>query len=541
MKRRGLIKGAMAAAASTGCGLPPARAQAAAPDIVAPDVARTLRVIPQANLTSLDPVWTTAVVTRNHAYMVYDQLVAVDADYHPQPQMADSWTTEDDDKTWTFKLREKLSFHDGTPVLARDCVASIRRWQARDTLGQTLAAVTNSLDAPDDRTIRFRLKHSFPLMLYALGKPSPMPLFIMPERLATTDPFKAITDATGSGPFRFLKDEWNPGSRAAWAKFEGYVPRTEFPDGIAGGRRANVDRVVWTVIPDGATAAAAMTSGEQDYWEYPLHDLLPVLKKSPDLVVGQRLTEATYAGMRLNHLQPPFNNERVRQALLMAIDQHDFMHAVAGDDEGGKVWGVCESIYKCGGPFESADGNDMLRTHSVAKASEALKASGYKGERTVVLSPSDYPQINALTLVTADLMKRVGFNVDLVAMDWGTLVQRRASKESIEKGGWSVFHSTWSASDVQNPAVHQQLRANGAGAWFGWPDDPKIEQMRDAWLDTTDGSSRKKLAAELQVRAFQTVPFIPLGYYWQPSAWRKNVTGTFPCQVTSFWKIGKST
>jgi len=538
MHRRALIA-ASAATALTRLAGQPAHAQPA-PAIVTPDAAHTLRVIPQANLTSLDPVWTTAVVTRNHAYMVYDQLVAVDADFHPQPQMADSWKTDEDGKTWLFTLREKLVFHDGTPVLARDCVASIRRWQARDSLGQTIAAITDALDAPDDRTIRFRLKHPFPLLTFALGKPSPMPLFIMPERVAATDPYKAITDPTGSGPFRFLKDEWDPGSSAAWAKFEGYVPRTEFPDGIAGGRRANVDRVVWTVIPDSATAAAAMTSGEQDYWEYPLHDLLPVLKRSSDVVVGQRLTEGTYAGMRLNHLNPPFSNEKVRQALLMAIDQRDYMRAVAGDPENGKVWAACESVYTCGGTYETVAGNEMLRLHSIARATEALKASGYKGERTVILAPSDYPQINALSLVTADVMKRIGFNVDLVATDWGTLTQRRASKAPVEKGGWSVFHSTWSGADVQNPAIHQNLRANGAGAWFGWPDDPDIERMRDAWIDAKDAASRKTIADALQVRAFQTVPFIPLGYYWQPSAWRKNLTGTFKCPVTSFWNIGKS-
>jgi peptide/nickel transport system substrate-binding protein len=534
MQRRALITGIGALAATR---MTPALAQ---PAIVAPAAARVLRVIPQANLTSLDPVWTTAVVTRNHGYLVYDQLVAVDADFRPQPQMADSWKTEDDGKTWLFTLREKLAFHDGAPVLARDCVASIRRWQARDSLGQTIAAITDALDAPDDRTIRFRLKHPFPLLTFALGKPSPMPLFIMPERIAATDPYKAITDPTGSGPFKFVRDEWNPGSRAVWSKFDGYVPRTEFPDGIAGARRANVDRVEWTVIPDSATAAGAMVSGEQDYWEYPLHDLLPILKRAPEVVIGQRLAQGTYAGMRLNHLNPPFDNVKVREALLMAIDQRDYMRAVAGEDVGGKVWAVCETVYTCGGTYQSDAGNEALRLHSIEKATAALKASGYKGERTVLLAPSDYPQINALSLVTADVMRRMGFNVDLVATDWGTLTQRRASKAPVEKGGWSVFHSTWSGADVQNPAIHQNLRANGEGAWFGWPDDPQIEKLRESWIDATDATTRKKIADALQVRAFETVPFIPLGYYWQPSAWRKNVTGTFPCQVTSFWNIGKT-
>jgi peptide/nickel transport system substrate-binding protein len=368
-----------------------------------------------------------------------------------------------------------------------------------------------------------------------------MPLINMPERIAMTDPFKPISDPTGSGPFRFLPDEWNPGSRAAWARHAGYVARDEKVSGIAGGRRPLVERVEWTVIPDSATAASAMVSGEQDYWEYPLHDLVPLLKRAPNVVVGQRLATGTYAGIRLNHLQPPFNNIKVRQALLLGVDQQEYLRAVAGDPDdsaspGGKAWGVCESVYTCGTALETAAGNDRLRAHSIEKARAALKESGYNGERTVLLAPSDYPQINALSLVTADIMQHMGFNLDLVATDWGTVTTRRANQGPVDKGGWSVFHSTWSGTDVQNPAIHQNLRANGNGAWFGWPTDPELERLRAEWMEAPIGD-QKRIGDQIQARAFETVPFVPLGYYWQPSAWGKSVTGTFPCPITSFWNI----
>jgi peptide/nickel transport system substrate-binding protein len=299
-----------------------------------------------------------------------------------------------------------------------------------------------------------------------------------------------------------------------------------------------VDRIEWTVISDSATAAAAMINGEQDYWEYPLHDLLPLIRRSKDVVVGQRLSQGTYAGARLNHLHPPFDNPATRRAVLLGIDQRDHLRAVVGDDT--SLWAACESVFTCGGPYETAAGNAPLRTHDVKKAAAALKAAGYAGERTVVLDPSDYPQIHALTLVTTDVLQKMGFNVDLVSTDWGTVTQRRASQEPVERGGWSVFHSTWSGADVVNPAIHQNLRANGNGAWFGWPTDPVIETMRNDWIDAASESARKSLADKIQVEAMQSVPFIPLGYYWQPSAWRKNVTGVFPCQVTAFWNIGKA-
>ena len=510
----------------------------AAPRLARGQGARTLRVIPQANLTSLDPIWTTAVVTRNHAYLVYDQLVAMDATFVPRPAMAEGWTEAPDGLEWTFTLRPGLLFHDNEPVRAQDAVASIRRWMARDSLGQTLATLTTELAALDDRRFRFRLARPFPLLPAALGKPSPMPCFVFPERLARTDPFKQVTDPTGSGPYRFLRDEWNPGSRAVWARFDGYRPGPGAPDGIAGGRHANLDRIVWTVISDSATAASALANGEQDYWEYPLHDLVPLLKRNRDVVVGQRLSEGTYAGMRVNHLHPPFDNPAVRRAVLLGIDQRDHLRAVAGDDE--KAWANCESVYACGTAYGTDAGNAPLRTRDAARAKAALAASGYAGQRTVLLAPSDYPQINALSLVTADVMAKMGFNLDLVSTDWGTVTQRRASQEPVERGGWSVFHSTWSGADVVNPAIHQNLRANGAGAWFGWPTDPVLETMRNDWIDAADEPARRRLADAIQVRAMETVPFIPLGYYWQPSAWRRNVTGVFPCQVAAFWNIGLS-
>ena len=521
MRRRSLLLGAAALAS-------PAVAQPA----------QILRVIPQANLTSLDPIWTSAVVTRNHAYLVYDQIVAMDSQFIPRPAMAEGWTQEAGGLEWTFTLRDGLRFHDNEPVRAIDCVASIRRWMARDSLGQTLASLTLALDALDDRRFRFRLAKPFPLLTAALAKPSPAPCFVFPERLARTDPFKQIVDPTGSGPFRFLKDEWNPGSRAAWARADTYRPGPGAPDGIAGARIPKLDRIEWTVISDSATAAAAISNNEQDYWEYPLHDLIPLLKRNKDVVVGQRLSQGTYAGARVNHLHPPFDNPAIRRALLLGIDQRDHLRAVVGDDQ--SLWSVCESVYTCGAAYGTDAGNAALRAHSPARAAEALKAAGYTGQRTVMIEPSDYPQIHALSLVTADVMTRMGFNLDVVSTDWGTVIQRRASQEPVDRGGWSVFHSTWSGADVVNPAIHMNLRANGPGAWFGWPSDPVIETMRNDWIDAAAEDDRKRLADAIQVQAMQSVPFIPLGYYWQPSAWRRTVTGVLPCQVLAFWNISKT-
>lgn len=520
MRRRSMMMAAMAG---------PALAQGSA--------ARVLRVIPQANLTSLDPVWTTAVVTRNHGMMVYDNITTVNAAGEVKPQMAEGWDITDEGRSWTFSLRPGLRFHDNEPVRAADCVASIRRWAARDSFGQVVWAAVDQLAALDDRRFRFRLKRPFPFLALAMGR-SQGPVPVLPERLANTDPFTQVRDATGSGPFRFLANEWNPGQRAVWARNDAYVPRQEPPDGLAGGRAARIERVEWTVISDPATAANAMQTGEQDYWEYPLHDLLPLMRRNRNIVIEQRLLSGTYGCLRFNHLHPPFNNVAIRRAVALAVDQRDYLRAVAGEDPAG--WSVCEGVFTCGTPMASEEGSEVLKSRSIEAGRAALRAAGYANERVVLIAPGDYPQINAISLVTADLLRRLGMNVELVSTDWGTLVQRRTSREPVERGGWSVFHTTAGGDALDTPPVHLFLRSNGAQAWFGWPEDAQIERLRAEWLEAPNEAAAQTIAHALNRRAMETLPYVPLGFYWQPSAWRRNVTNVFRTPATVFWGISKS-
>jgi peptide/nickel transport system substrate-binding protein len=516
---------------------------AGAAGLVAPRVvgaqgaaARTLRVIPQANLTSLDPVWTTAVVTRNNAFLVYDQICAQDAGGAIRPQMAEGWEVSDDRLSVTFTLREGLLFHDGERVTAKDCVASIERWARRDPFMQVLQPLIAEVAALDDRRFRFRLHRPVPLLLEALGQ-TQFPCFVMPERLARTDAFQQLREAVGSGPFRFLPNEWNPGQFTAWAKNERYVPRQEPVDGLAGGRAPRLDRVEWTIITDPATSANAMVLGEQDYWEYPLHDLLPVMRRSRELVVQQRLLDGTYGICRFNTLTPPFNNPAIRRAVAMAVDQRDYLRAVAGNEQDG--WGVCEGVFTCDTPLANEAGSEVLKTRNIERARAALREAGYGNERVVLIAPGDYPQINALSMVTADVMRRLGMNLEVVSTDWGTLVQRRASKEPVERGGWSVIHTTSSGQSLTQPVTHLFLRANGPNAWFGWPEDAGIERLRAAYVEAPDPAERRRVAEALNRSAMELMAYIPLGYYWQPSAWRRNLTGVFRAPATVFWNIGK--
>jgi peptide/nickel transport system substrate-binding protein len=529
VRRRDVLKLGAAAATTAATAL-------AAPRLARAEADRVLRFIPQADLAVLDPVWTSVYVTRNHGYLVFDTLYGQDSAYRAQPQMVEGATTGQDGKLWHLTLRDGLTFHDGSKVLARDCVASIRRWAKRDAFGQTLMLTTDELSAPDDRTIQFRLKAPFPLLPEALGKIGINMLPIMPERLANTDAFKQVTEMVGSGPFRFLTDERVSGSRVAYARFDAYQPRQGgVPDWTAGPKIAHFDRIVWNVIPDAATAAAAMQTAEADWWEQPVFDLLPLLNRDPNLVTSVVEVTGNIGLLRMNQLFPPFDNPAIRGALLRAMDQDDFMTAVAGDDR--TAWRDNIGFFAPGTPMASDAGLSALAPpHDAAAAKAAIAQAGYGGEKVVILTPGDYPRIYALCSVAADLMKRCGLNVDMQTVDWGTVIRRRASKEPPDKGGWNVFITTFTGADMSSPASNLALRGNGTNSWFGWPTAPALETLRNQWLAAPDLAAQQKIAAQIQLQAFADVPFLPLGQFFQPTVQRKTLVDGLK-GMPLFWNI----
>jgi peptide/nickel transport system substrate-binding protein len=507
----------------------------AAPAIGRAQAASVLRYVPAADLAALDPVWTTASQTRDHAMMVYDTLYGLDNALSPQPQMLEGHLVEQDGLRWTLTLREGLQFHDGTPVRAADCVASIRRWAVRDGFGQALFAATDALAALDDRRMEFRLKHAFPSLPYALAKLT-SPCVIMPERLARTDPFTAVTDPTGSGPFRLKADERLAGARTVWERFPGYRPRAQgVAEGTAGPKVAHFDRVEWLIMPDGATAASALQRAEVDWLRWPLSDLLPVLRRARGVALKVIEPQGLIGKFRFNHLHPPLNSAAVRRAILPALSQADYMLAAVGDDRA--MWNDGVGFFTPGSAMASDVGMEALTApRSLDAAKRALAASGYRNERTVVMSPTDFPIYMAMANVTGQLLKQIGFNVDLQATDWATAMQRRAKPEPVDQGGWSVFHTGWGGIEETNPITNIWLRANGRGAAPGWPESPEIERLRDAWLRAPDLATQQALARDLQRQAFLDLPYIPTGQVFTPVAHRTDLTGML-LGLPAFWNI----
>ncbi len=526
MLRRTLLTGAAAATL-------------ARPALAQPAAARVLRYVPQSDLTVLDPVFTTAYITRHHSMMVYDQLYGLDSTLKPQPQMVEGHVVEQGGLFWRFTLREGLLFHDGEPVRGRDCIASIRRWAQRDALGQALMARVAEMAAPEDRVFTIRLNKAFGPMLDTLAKVGPSALFVMPERIASVDANTQIRETIGSGPFRFKADERIVGARVVYERNASYRPREGGKaEWAAGPKQVFFDRVEWTVMPDPATAVAALQNGEVDWWENPQNDMVPLLRRSRDVLMKTGNPLGTIGTGIFNTLHPPFDKPAVRRAILRAMSQADYMTATAGADP--SLWKADAGVFTPGTPLANDVGMEAITgPRDLERSRRELRDAGYNGETVVVLSPSDQPALTALGEVGQDLLKKLGMKVDFRVSDWGTLVQRRASREPPERGGWSMFHTTWNGVDGINPGVMTYLRANGQNAWFGWPNLPRLETLRLSWFDAPDLEGQQKIAAEMQQVILEEAPYLPLGQYFSPTAWRRTITEPNSA-VISFWGVRRA-
>ncbi|WP_200845063.1 ABC transporter substrate-binding protein [Roseomonas sp. 18066] len=535
IERRSLFKVAGASALLAG-GL---GGSLAAPALAQGANARTLRFVPQANLANFDPIWGTQYVVRNAAMLVWDTLYGVDEKLVPQRQMVETEEMSADGLTWTFKLREGLKFHDNTPVTSKDVVASLTRWAVRDPMGQMIRAIQQELVAVDDRTFRWVLKQPYPKMLLALGKNNSPCSFIMPERIAKTDPFTQITEYVGSGPFRFVRDEWVPGARAVFARFDGYVPRAEPASWMAGAKRVMVDRVEWVVMPDPATAAAAIQNGEVDWWENPISDLVPLLKRNRNINIDIADPLGNVGSFRMNHLHAPFNDVRARRAVMMALSQEDYMRALVGDNA--DLWKPMPSFFTPDTPLYTEAGGDILkgpRNYDAAK--KLLAESGYKGEPITLVVAQDQSITKAFGDVSADLLKRIGMTVDFVATDWGTVGSRRALKTPPSQGGWHIFHTWHAGADCINPAAYTGMRTNGDAAWFGWPKSDAVEAARNEWFAAPNLEAEKAAVAKMNKEAMDFGLYAPTGFFLSYQAWRKNVSGVVKAPIPFFWGVTKS-
>lgn len=498
--------------------------------------AETLRIVPSTTITVLDPIWTTAYVTRNFGYMVFDTLFGTDAQGKIQPQMVGKWTTSADNKTWTFTLRDGLAFSDGAAVTSEDVIASLKRWSSRDTLGGLMAQSLDRYEAVDAKTFQIVLKQPFGLVLEALGKPSSNVPFIMPRRIAETPGDTQIKEIVGSGPYLFKADEFRPGQVAVFDKNPAYKPRAEPPSGTAGGKVVYVDKVEWRFIRDPQTQMNALLTGEIDIIEQPAFEQYATFRDNPDIRIVDAQPNGFQFSLRFNFLHAPFDNEKIRHAALLALGQEAMLRTQVSDKQ---LYKTCRSMYPCGTPFASDSTGDYTGVPQIQKAKALLAEAGYKGEPIVLMRPTDQTTIGKLPLVAKQQLEQAGFKVDLQNMDWQSLVSRRARKDAPQAGGWNAFITSWVAEDIQNPLTMAMMNARGDKGWFGWMDDAKLEEIKSRFAQATTDADKKRIAEEAQLYAFQVGTHVPLGQYTVPAAVRKNVSGIVPAGAQVYWNIKK--
>jgi peptide/nickel transport system substrate-binding protein len=512
-------------------------ALAASAAIAAPAYAQSvLKVALHSDLKIIDPVWTTALISTHHGNMVYDTLFAVNEKLEVKPQMVDKWEVSADKLTWTFTLRDGLEWHDGTPVTGEDCVASIKRWGAKDSMGQKLMGEVKELTAPDAKTIKMVLKEPYGLVLESLGKSSSNFAFMMPKRVAGGDPNTQITDATGSGPYIFKRDEWKPGEKAVYVKNPKYKPRAEPASGLSGGKVAKFDRVEWLTLPDTQTQVNALIAGEIDMVEIVPPDLLPLLQKDKNIRISVVNRAGRQYSMRFNVMHKPFDNPKIRQAVMYALNQKDFLDANIGNPE---FFRECRSVFPCGSPLENVKGWEDKVMGNTAKAQALLKEAGYDGTPIVLLHQTDTPNHNNLATVARAQLEKAGFKVDLQAMDWQTLVGRRAKKDPLNAGGWSAYFTSWGATDVTNPVSNAFVNASCEKATFGWACDAEIEKLRDAFSKETDPAKQKQIAEQVQLRILEYPTHVVLGQFTTPTAIRTNLNGLLHAPALALWNLEK--
>jgi peptide/nickel transport system substrate-binding protein len=501
---------------------------------------KTLTVVPHADLRILDPLQAAATITTIHASNIYDQLFAWDVNLLPKPQMVGDFNVSADKLTYTMTLRPGLKFHDGSPVTTKDVIASVNRWMKRDGVGKKLAEVMASFTATDDKTFVIKLKQPYAWVEYSLGNHAGNYPAIMREKEAMIDPMTAVgADAQiGSGPYKFAKDEWKPGSEIVYLKNADYVPRPEAPDAMAGGKQAKVDRLVLKIIPDSLTSANALISGEVDFVDSVNGDVVPLLEKNKDVVVQKLAPVGGFGAIRPNALHPPFNNPKARQALALVVEQEDYMQASFGEK---KWWKNCFSLLVCGSVYGSEAGMETFKKADPARAKKLFEEAGYKGEKIIITSTKEIQNIGTQAEVLAGGLRKIGVNAEVEWADWGTTLTRFLTNKNPpgQPGHWNIFTTTNSWSTWHHPLTNVGIILTPDGSWAGWPADAEGEKLRGEFIQATDQTARMAILEKLHRRLAEVMPYVVTGQFDVPYAWRKTVTGVLPTSKLVLWNIEK--
>ncbi len=517
--RRGILAGGSALAAA---------------GIIRPREARAARpvvAVLESEVVILDPHMITATISRTFGTLVFDTLFGQNEKGEIKPQMLEGHTASADKLTWSFTLRPGLKWHDGEPVTAADCVASLNRWMPRDPLGRMLQAATATLEATGDSSFRLVLKEPFPMLLDVLGKPNaPLPV-MMPRKIITEAGDGRIKTIIGSGPFRFVPARWRPGASMILERNAAYVSRPEPADFLAGGKHVKIDELDLRVMPDANTGSNALMAGEIDYMQFLPFETLEQLERNRNLRVFGAMGIHMYQGnFRLNHAAAPFDNPKVRQVMWKLVDQASILDAI-GIPAKYRI-DRCDSFWMCDTPYTTLEGAGAAK-YDIAAAKRELAASGYKGEPVITLNVAGSISETA-GRVLEQAMKEAGFNVQPQQMDWGTVLARRARRE-----GWSMFPVFSNGTDMLNPLTHFYISAT-CGDFPGWSCDQRIPELLKQFTRAEGVEAQRRLAAEIQKAAYDLTPSVMWGQFTRPAGYRNTLKNFIESSYPFFWQVEKA-
>ncbi|WP_421990302.1 ABC transporter substrate-binding protein [Roseococcus sp.] len=488
--------------------------------------AGSVNLVLESEAVILDPHATTAAITRTFAYHVFDMLFAMDGQGMIKPQMVGAWEKSADGLVWNFHLRDGLLWHDGAPVTAADCVASLERWAPRDSQGRMLWAAKAELVAVDAKSFRLTLARPFPLVLDVLGKPNaPLPV-MLPERLARVPVETRIREIIGSGPFKFRAADWRPGNYMVLERFEGYVPREEPNDFLAGGKRVHLDTITLRVMPDQATGATALMAGEIDYMQYLPFDLLPRLERARGVkMLGLGGIHMFQGNFRLNHAAAPMDDPAIRRVLLHCADQTSILTAIGVPDRFRAP--PCPSFFLCDAPYDSRGGAEAMGV-DVEGAKRMLAQTSYRGQNLIFMTTAGSISQTAAQVMIQN-MKLAGFNVEEQQMDWGTVLARRARRE-----GWHMFGVYSNGTDMFSPLTHFYI-ANTCADYPGWDCDRDVEKLLGEFALAPTPEERRRVAAEIQTATVRHVPTVMWGQFTIPAGYRERLRDLPQAAYPMFW------
>ncbi|RWP47015.1 ABC transporter substrate-binding protein [Mesorhizobium sp.] len=508
ISRRDLVKMGIAAGTTISTVFPSVlRAQPA------PTTAQTVRMA-RYGVDSFDSMVSTAQSTGNHGLAIYDTLFALDSKLMPQPQMVEKWGVSDDKRIYTFELRDGLGWHDGTPVTAADCVASIRRWSQVAPGGKLITERAKDISALNDKTFVISLREPLGLLTEILASTATPVLCVMREKDASLAATEQVTANIGSGPFKFNQALAKPGASFTYDRNEHYVPRQEPPDGFAGGKVVKVERVIWDFIEDQQTAFAALQAGEIDFIELPAADLYPLFKSDPALELQVLNKGGDIYFMRMNCLKKPFDNVKARQAVLHLIDQEAVMRTSFPPE----LIRPIISFFGNDTPYASNDNTGWYKKGgNPERAKQLLSEAGYSGEALVILQHANWREANTMEQFLADTLKKIGVNAELVPSDQAAFVARRKSRD------WDIFMGSETDYDRSTPISNSTLSASGEQGWWGWPKSDEYEALRAKWAEVETLEERQALAREMQRIQWDIAGTVLLGSAVSPIARSKTL------------------